>query len=200
MPRVKGGKINKNRRKKVLKQTKGYFGSKGTLYKTAKEQLMRSLAYSYRDRKQRKRQFRKLWNTRINAAARLNGLNYSRLINGLKVAGIEVNRKMLAAVAIDDSKAFTDLCAIAKDALAGKSYSGGKATGESAKAEVKVEKAPKKEEPAKAEKAAVEENVAASQDDISSMPVAELKELAKTKGIKVTGLKKAELIEAIQNA
>ncbi len=197
MPRVKGGKINKNRRKKVLKQTKGYFGSKGTLYKTAKEQLMRSLAYSYRDRKQRKRQFRKLWNTRINAAARLNGLNYSRLINGLKVAGIDINRKMLAAVAIDDSKAFTDLCAIAKDALAGKTYSGGKATGESAKAEVKVEKAPKKEAPAKA---LDEEKIVANTDDIDSLPVAELKELAKAKGIKVTGLKKAELVEAIKNA
>ncbi len=195
MPRVKGGKINKNRRKKVLKQTKGYFGSKGTLYKTAKEQLMRSLAYSYRDRKQRKRQFRKLWNTRINAAARLNGMNYSRLINGLKVAGIEVNRKMLAAVAIDDPKAFSDLCAIAKDALAGKSYSGGKATGESAKAEAKVEKAPKKEVSAKAE-----ETVASAEVDLNSLAVGDLKEMAKNKGIKVTGLKKAELIEAIQNA
>ncbi len=195
MPRVKGGKINKNRRKKVLKQTKGYFGSKATVYKTAKEQLMRSLAYSYRDRKQRKREFRKLWNTRINAAARLNGLSYSRFINGLKIAGIEVNRKMLAAVAVDDSKAFSDLCAIAKDALEGKAYSGGKATGETAKADVNVEVASKKVSPKKEETATADDS-----DDITKLSVAELKDLAKDKGIKVTGLKKAELIEAIQNA
>ncbi len=196
MPRVKGGKINKNRRKKVLKQTKGYFGSKGTLYKTAKEQLMRSLAYSYRDRKQRKREFRKLWNTRINAAARLNGMNYSRLINGLKIAGIEVNRKMLAAVAVDDSKAFTDLCVIAKDALGGKSYAGGKATGESSKADVKIENTPKKEKNTAEQ---LNSNDVAS-EDISKLGVNELKEIAKSKGIKVTGLKKNELIDAINNA
>ena len=96
MPRVKGGVVSRKRRKRVLKLAKGYFGSKHTLYKTANEQVMKSLQYSYRDRRQKKRDFRKLWITRINAAARMNGLSYSKLMHGLKLAGIEVNRKMLA--------------------------------------------------------------------------------------------------------
>ena len=117
MPRVKGGYTTRRRRKKVLKLAKGYYGAKHLLYKTAKEQVMNSLAYAYRDRKRRKRDFRKLWITRINAAARLNDLSYSRLINGLNVAGIEVNRKMLADIAINDAKGFTALCDQAKKAL-----------------------------------------------------------------------------------
>lgn len=96
MPRVKGGVVSRKRRKRVLKLAKGYFGSKHTLYKTANEQVMKSLQYAYRDRRQKKRDFRKLWITRINAAARMNGLSYSKLMHGLKLAGIEVNRKMLA--------------------------------------------------------------------------------------------------------
>ena len=95
MPRVKGGVVSRKRRKRVLKLAKGYFGSKHTLYKTANEQVMKSLQYAYRDRRQKKRDFRKLWITRINAAARMNGLSYSKLMHGLKLAGIEVNRKML---------------------------------------------------------------------------------------------------------
>lgn len=117
MPRVKGGYTTRRRRKKILKLAKGYYGAKHLLYKTAKEQVMNSLAYAYRDRKRRKRDFRKLWITRINAAARLNNLSYSRLINGLNVAGIEVNRKMLADIAINDAKGFTALCDQAKKAL-----------------------------------------------------------------------------------
>lgn len=114
MPRVKGGTVTRKRRKKVLKLAKGYFGSKHTLYKVANQQVMKSLQYAYRDRRQRKRDFRKLWITRINAAARMNGLSYSRLMHGLKLAGIEVNRKMLAELAIHDEKAFTELANAAK--------------------------------------------------------------------------------------
>ncbi len=114
MPRVKGGIVSRKRRKKVLKLAKGYFGSKHTLYKVANQQVMKSWMYAYRDRRQKKRDFRKLWITRINAAARVNGLSYSRLMHGLKLAGIEVNRKMLADLAISDEKAFAQLAEAAK--------------------------------------------------------------------------------------
>ncbi len=114
MPRVKGGTVTRKRRKKVIKLAKGYFGSKHTLYKVANQQVMKSLMYAFRDRRQKKRDFRKLWITRINAAARMNGLSYSRLMHGLKLAGIEVNRKMLAELAISDEKAFAELANAAK--------------------------------------------------------------------------------------
>ncbi|MFS0865223.1 50S ribosomal protein L20 [Fredinandcohnia sp. 179-A 10B2 NHS] len=117
MPRVKGGTVTRKRRKKVLKLAKGYYGSKHTLYKVANQQVMKSLMYAYRDRRQKKRDFRKLWITRINAAARINGLSYSRLMHGLKVAGIEVNRKMLADLAVSDEKAFAELATVAKNNL-----------------------------------------------------------------------------------
>jgi large subunit ribosomal protein L20 len=114
MPRVKGGTVTRARRKKVIKLAKGYYGSKHTLFKVANQQVMKSLMYAYRDRRQKKRDFRKLWITRINAAARMNGLSYSRLMHGLKVAGIEVNRKMLADLAVSDEKAFAELANAAK--------------------------------------------------------------------------------------
>ncbi|MGG1397826.1 50S ribosomal protein L20 [Bacillus salipaludis] len=114
MPRVKGGTVTRKRRKKVLKLAKGYFGSKHTLYKVANQQVMKSLQYAFRDRRQKKRDFRKLWITRINAAARMNGLSYSRLMHGLKLAGIEVNRKMLAELAVSDANAFNELASVAK--------------------------------------------------------------------------------------
>lgn len=117
MARVKGGVVSRKRRKRVLKLAKGYFGSKHTLYKTANEQVMKSLQYAYRDRRQKKRDFRKLWITRINAAARMNGLSYSKLMHGLKLAGIEVNRKMLADLAVSDAAAFTALANTAKEAM-----------------------------------------------------------------------------------
>ena len=117
MPRVKGGVVSRKRRKRVLKLAKGYFGSKHTLYKTANEQVMKSLQYAYRDRRQKKRDFRKLWITRINAAAHMNGLSYSKLMHGLKLAGIEVNRKMLADLAVTDAAAFTALANTAKEAM-----------------------------------------------------------------------------------
>lgn len=109
MPRVKGGTVTRQRRKKVIKLAKGYYGSKSTLFKVANQQVMKSLMYAFRDRRQKKRDFRKLWITRINAAARMNGLSYSRLMHGLKNAGIEVNRKMLADLAVHDEKAFAEL-------------------------------------------------------------------------------------------
>ncbi|WP_044894544.1 50S ribosomal protein L20 [Bacillus alveayuensis] len=117
MPRVKGGTVTRRRRKKVLKLAKGYFGSKHRLYKVANQQVMKSLMYAYRDRRQKKRDFRKLWITRINAAARVNGLSYSRLMHGLKLAGVEVNRKMLADLAVNDAAAFAQLANIAKEQL-----------------------------------------------------------------------------------
>ncbi|MDT2239279.1 50S ribosomal protein L20 [Paenibacillus larvae] len=114
MARVKGGFITRRRHKKVLKLAKGYFGSKHRIFKTANAQVMKSLLYAYRDRRQRKRDFRKLWITRINAAARMNGISYSKMMHGLKLAGIEVNRKMLADLAVNDAKAFADLANAAK--------------------------------------------------------------------------------------
>jgi large subunit ribosomal protein L20 len=109
MPRVKGGFVSRRRRKKVLKLAKGYFGSKHRLFKSANAQVLKSFLYAYRDRRVRKRDFRKLWITRINAAARANGLSYSRFMHGLKTAGIDINRKMLADIAINDKAAFSQL-------------------------------------------------------------------------------------------
>ena len=116
--RVKGGNVAKNRRKKILKMAKGYYGSKHVLYKTAHEQVMHSLRYAYRDRKNNKRDFRKLWITRINAAANIHGISYSKLIHGLKVANIDINRKMLSEIAIHDENTFKSLVETAKKSLA----------------------------------------------------------------------------------
>ena len=117
MARVKGGVVSRKRRKRILKLAKGYYGAKHILFRTAKEQVMNSYYYAYRDRRQKKRDFRKLWITRINAAARLNGLSYSQLMHGLKLAEIEVNRKMLADLAVNDAAAFTALADAAKAKL-----------------------------------------------------------------------------------
>ena len=118
MPRVKGGTVTRRRRNRVLKLAKGYYGAKSKLFKTAKQAVLKSYMYAYRDRRQKKRDFRKLWIARINAAARLNGLSYSKLMHGLKLAGIEMNRKMLADLAVNDAAAFTVLADKAKEALA----------------------------------------------------------------------------------
>ena len=120
MARVKTGYTTKQRHKKILKAAKGYFGSKHRLYKTAKEQLMHSGVYAFRDRRARKRDFRKLWITRINAECRVNDISYSRFINGLSKAGVIINRKMLAEMAVNDKEAFANLVKISKDALEGK--------------------------------------------------------------------------------
>lgn len=115
--RVKGGPATRNRRKKVLKLAKGYYGSKHRLFRTAKEQVVKSLYYAFRDRKQTKRNYRKLWIVRINAAANQCGLNYSTMMHGLKVANIDINRKMLSEMAINDFASFAQLAETAKKAL-----------------------------------------------------------------------------------
>ena len=140
MARVKNSVTTKARHKKVLKAAKGYFGSKHRLYKTAKEQLMHSGQYAFRDRRQKKRDFRKLWITRINAACRENEISYSRFIEGLNKAGVEVNRKMLSEIAIADPKAFAELVKTAKKGLEGKVVAASKET----KVEVEVVKEEKK--------------------------------------------------------
>lgn len=117
MPRVKGGTVTRKRRKKVLKLAKGYYGSKSTSFKVANQQVMKSYQYAFRDRRQKKRDFRKLWIARINAAARMNNMSYSTLMHGLKLAGIDINRKMLADIAIHDATAFTALTDQAKTAI-----------------------------------------------------------------------------------
>ena len=117
MARVKGAMMTRKRRKKTLKLAKGYFGGKSRLFKTAKEAVMKSGQYAYIGRKQRKRDFRRLWITRISAAAKINGMNYSTFMNGLKKAGVELNRKMLSEIAINDPAAFTSLVEKSKAAL-----------------------------------------------------------------------------------
>ncbi|MBE7029101.1 MAG: 50S ribosomal protein L20 [Clostridia bacterium] len=117
MARVKGAMNTRKRHKKILKLAKGYRGAKSKLYRTANQAVMKSLVYSYIGRKQKKRDFRKLWIARINAAARMNGISYSRFMNGLKKADITLNRKMLAEIAVSDAKAFTELVEKAKASL-----------------------------------------------------------------------------------
>jgi large subunit ribosomal protein L20 len=178
MARVKGGNVSKNRRRKVLKEAKGYFGSKHRLYKTAQEQLFHSGAYAFRDRKQNKRNFRKLWITRINAACRENEISYSKFINGLSLAGITINRKMLSEMAIDDAKSFTALVETAKKALNGEI---------------------KKETVKEATEVVKKETKKEVKEDLSSKTLAELKELAKTKEIKgYSTMKKDELLAALK--
>lgn len=117
MPRAKTGVVRRRKHKKVIKAVKGQWGTRGTLFRRSNEALIRSLFYAYRDRRQRKRQMRRLWIQRINAAARLNGLSYSRLIHGLKLANVEVNRKMMAMLANDDPQAFASIVGTAKNAI-----------------------------------------------------------------------------------
>ena len=178
MPRVKGGTIHRARRKKVMKLAKGYFGSKHRLYRTSKEQVMHSLKYAYRDRRQKKRDFRKLWITRINAACRENNISYSRFIDGLNKAGVSINRKMLSEIAIDNKEQFAELVKVAEAGLKGEVVK-------------EAPKAAKKEEV----KPAMKEDVS----DLSKLTVAELRELAKEKNINgVSTMKKAELLDALK--
>ncbi|MBQ4040533.1 MAG: 50S ribosomal protein L20 [Oscillospiraceae bacterium] len=119
MARIKGAMMTRKRRNKILKQAKGYWGSKSTHYKMANQAVMKSLKYAYVGRKMKKREFRQLWIARINAACKANGMNYSRFMHGLKVAGITMNRKMLSEMAIHEPAAFTALCETAKAAING---------------------------------------------------------------------------------
>ena len=191
MARVKNGAVTKARHKKVLKAAKGYFGSKHRLYKSAKEQLMHSGQYAFRDRKQKKRDFRKLWITRINAACRQNDISYSRFIEGLNKAGVEVNRKMLSEIAINDPKMFSEFVKVAKDGKVGKITKSTEVIGR--EVTINGAKATKKTEEKKVAKKEVKEETV----DYSKMTVAELKEVAASKNISVAGLKKAEIIEAL---
>ncbi len=117
MPRTKHSVASHKRKKKVFKQAKGFVGGRGNLYRSAREAVDRALSYAYRDRRARKRDFRKLWIARINAAARINGLSYSRFINGLKKSDIEINRKLLSEIAVNDADGFAKLAEIAKESL-----------------------------------------------------------------------------------
>ena len=208
MARVKNGAVTKARHKKVLKQAKGYFGSKHRLYKTAKEQLMHSGQYAFRDRKQKKRDFRKLWITRINAACRQNDISYSRFIEGLTKAGVEINRKMLSEIAINDPKMFAELVKTAKDGKAGKIKPATEVAGKEVtvngkatkKAAVKKEVAEKKEEIKKEVKTKKEEvkKEVKEKVDYAKMKVAELKAEAEKRKIDVKGLKKDEIIELLK--
>ena len=196
MARVTGSNIHAARRKKVLKQAKGYFGSKHKLYKTAKEQVMHSLKYAYRDRRQNKREMRKLWITRINAACRLNDISYSKFISGLNKAGIEVNRKMLSEIAINDKEAFAKLVEMAKKALDG-SLKEEKVTvkAEAKKTTTKKVETEEKEAPKKTTKATkTEEKPAAKKTTTKKVEVkeekAEKKPAAKKTTTKTTTVKK----------
>ena len=191
MARVKNGAVTKARHKKVLKAAKGYFGSKHRLYKRAKEQLMTSRKYAYRDRKQKKRDFRKLWIARINAACRMNEISYSKFINGLTRSGVEVNRKMLSELAIADPKAFTKLVEVAKKGLELKEVKEVEVDSTEVTISGKTTKSEAKKETKKEDKK--EEKV-----DYSAMKVAELKEIAASKNIDVTGMKKADIVAALE--
>ncbi len=117
MARTKRGMAKRRRHNKILKLARGYFGAKSKRFRVANQAVMKSLMYAYRDRKQKKRDFRKLWITRINAAARINGISYSRMMNGLKKAGVDVNRKMLAELAVSDANTFAQFAEMAKKQL-----------------------------------------------------------------------------------
>ena len=177
MTRVRNGVVTKRRHKKILKEARGYFGSKHREFKSAKEQLMHAGQYAYRDRRQKKREFRKLWIVRINAACREEGISYSRFIEGLNKAGLEINRKMLSEIAINDKEAFKKLVEVAK-------------SGKVANSEIKKE--------VKKEEVKVTKEVKEEKKDLTKLTVAELKELAKKAKIEgYTTMKKAELVEAL---
>lgn len=224
MPRAKSGPATRQRRKKILKQAEGYYGSKSTLYRTAKQQVMKSLQYAYRDRKRKKRDFRKLWITRINAACRQEGISYSRFMNGLKLAGVEVNRKVLADLAVNDPNGFAELVNVSKAALVNGKAETVKveeqvralAAKPSAKKETEKAAEAKEEKPlekkAEAKTVDVKEEATAdvkedvketddatkryTEEELSKLTVAKLRELAKEHEISIpSSYRKAEIVK-----
>ncbi|CDR31020.1 50S ribosomal protein L20 [Acholeplasma oculi] len=191
MARVKGGIVTRKRRKKILKLAEGYFGSKHTLYRTAREQVLHSLMYAYRDRKQNKRNFRRLWIARINAAAVANGFKYSKLVHGLSLANVQLNRKVLADIAVTEPTVFTSYVELAKDAIANPAKFQVKQEVVAKAEKVVVEKAPKAKVEAVVDTKALEV-------ELSKMLVADLRPIAIDKGIEnAKSLKKQELVEAL---
>ncbi len=201
MARAKNTVQTRRRRKKILKMAKGYFGSKRTLYRTANEQVMRSLNYSYVSRKLRKRDFRKLWIQRINAACKMHDYKYSKLIFGLSLANVKINRKMLADMAAFDEEGFKQLIDISKEAI----NNAPKTTKAPLQEKITLEgikETPKKvvvkEEPKK--EAVKEVAKVVSKVDYNKLTVAELKDLAKERNLTgYSAFKKAELVEFLEN-
>lgn len=207
MARVKGGIVTRKRRKKILKLAEGYFGSKHTLYRTAREQVMHSLMYAYRDRRQNKRNFRRLWISRINAAAVANGFKYSKLVHGLSLANVQLNRKVLADLAVTEPALFTSYVELAKDAVANPTkYSKPVVAAKIVEKAEKVVATPKAQPKVEVEqkgfvKQALPLNAAAVKDSeasLSSLLVADLKQFASSVEIaNAKSLKKAELVQAL---
>ena len=200
MPRVKGGYTTRRRRKAVLKLAKGYYGSKHTIYRTAHEQVMRSLRYAYRDRKARKREFRKLWIARINAACQLNDIKYSRFINGLNNADVVINRKMLADMAVNDAEGFKKLVEVAKNAKP-KAKVEEKVvvlTTESKEKKAAAKEAAKAEKKPAAKKAAAPKKAAPKAEAAKEEVAAEKPAAKKTTAKKTTTTKKAATAETAE--
>src|SRR5690554_1625661 len=196
MARVKNTPVTRRRRKKILKLAKGYFGSKHTLYRTAHEQVMRALQYAYRDRKQNKRNFRRLWISRINAGAVQNGFKYSKLIHGLSLANVQLNRKVLADLAISEPKVFASYVDLAKDAIANPSKYEIKTSAPASKAVEAKKVAPTKAETKKVDAPKVDTK--ALEAELSKLLVADLRPAAVEAGIdNASTLRKAELVEAL---
>ena len=195
MARVKRAVHSKKKHKAVLKEAKGYYGNKSRSFRAANEQVMHSGNYAFRDRRARKGEFRRLWIQRINAACRQNGTTYSRFINGLKCAGVEVDRKVLADLAVNEPEAFASLVEVASasevsnQAPAAQISENNEKTAEESSVDTAEEETQEssEEEPQQGE-------------DLTSLTVAELKEIAKGLDIKISGLRKAELIDAINSA
>ena len=190
MARVKRAVHSKKKHKAVLKQAKGYYGNKSRSFRAANEQVMHSGNYAFRDRRARKGQFRRLWIQRINAACRLNDTTYSRFINGLKCAGVEVDRKVLADLAVKEPEAFSALVEVAAAAQPQQPSSSQKSVSEEEPIVEDIKEATEE----------ISEEPPPQEEDLSSLTVAELKEIAKSLDIKISGLRKAELIDAINSA
>jgi len=194
MARVKRAVHSKKKHRAVLKEAKGYYGNKSRSFRAANEQVMHSGNYAFRDRRARKGEFRRLWIQRINAACRQNGTTYSRFINGLKCAGVEVDRKVLADLAVNEPEAFASLVKVASASEVQQSSV--------------VQTAASNEETAKessvdtseGETQESSEEETQQSEDLASLTVVELKEIAKGLDIKISGLRKAELIDAINSA